>query len=126
MKNISMVMMMAVDTPCAQHEEVIQDHSRKIAKLESRADYKEKMIDSIDLKFEKMDKKIDELLDGFNDFKIQSNKDDTKLELRLKAIETKQETQEDLIKENRDKANQHLAILGVVLSALMLILNFMR
>ena len=118
-------MTMAVDSECI-HEETIQNYSRKIAELETRANYKEKMIDSLDVKIEKMDKKIDVLLEGFNDFKIESNKDDTKLELRLKAIETKQETQDKVIKENRDKGNQYIAIVGVVLSVFMLILTYMR
>ena len=37
------------------HEDEIQTHSRKIEALEVRADYKEKMIDSLNEKMEKMD-----------------------------------------------------------------------
>ena len=119
--------MMVVDTPCTQHEEIIQNHSRKIAELETRADYKEKMIDSLDDKIEKMDKKIDELLDGFNDFKIESNHYDAQLELRLKTIETQLELQEQKIRDNKvdneSRTNRLFLIIGTVLTVITIIVN---
>lgn len=118
---------MAVETPCSQHEEIIQNHSRKIAELETRADYKEKMIDSLDDKMEKMDKKMDELLDGFNDFKIESNHYDAKLELRLNTIETQIELQNQKIRDNKadseSRTNRLFLIIGTVLTIITIIVN---
>lgn len=118
---------MAVDTPCTQHEEIIQNHSRKIAELETRANYKEKLIDSLDDKMEKMDKKIDVLLDGFNDFKIESNHYDAQLELRLKTIETQLELQSQQIRDNKadseSRVNRLFLIIGVTLTVITIIVN---
>jgi uncharacterized coiled-coil protein SlyX len=122
---------MVVDTPCTQHEEIIQDHSRKIAELETRADYKEKMIDSLDDKIEKMDKKIDTLLDGFNDFKIESNHYDAQLELRLNTIETQIELQNQKIRDNKadsdSRVNRLFLVIGTALTVITIIVNvFMK
>ena len=42
-----MTMTPAVETPCTQHEEQIQENSREIAELKARADYKDKRIDEL-------------------------------------------------------------------------------
>lgn len=117
---------MSPDTPCTAHEEQIQSNSRKIAELETRADYKEKMIDSVNNKMEKMDNKLDELLDGFNDFKIQSKQDDAQLELRLKAIETEQQVLKDTDVKNREDSNRRLALVTLILGFLTFYFNFMK
>ena len=97
-------------------EEQIQGQSRKIERLEARADFKEKRLDDLETKIEKMDKKIDELLDGFNDFKMQSNKDDTELELRLTRIETELELQ-------KQTSKTHIAYIGIALTILTILIN---
>ena len=48
-----------------------------------------------------MDKKLDKVLEGFNELKLQSNKDDNQLELRLKAIETELTLQKETAKNNQ-------------------------
>ena len=94
------------------HEEQIQGQSRKIERLEARADFKEKRLDDFEAKMEKMD----ELLDGFNDFKMQSNKDDTDLELRLTRIETELELQKQTNK-------TRIAYIGIALTILTILIN---
>ena len=76
------------DTPCTQHEEQIQANARKIAGLETRADYKDKRIDELNVKIDKMETKLDKLNENVNKLLVQSNQGDTDLELRLKAIDT--------------------------------------
>ena len=49
--------MMVAEYNC-MHEELIQDHSLKINELTSRADYKDKRIDDLYTKMEKMEEKI--------------------------------------------------------------------
>ena len=76
------------ETPCNQHEEQIQENSRKISALETRADYKEKRIDELYLKMEKMDEKIDEINKNVNKIIQSSIESDNELELRLTKLET--------------------------------------
>ena len=100
------------------HEEEIQAHSRKIEALEVRANYKEKMIDSLNEKMEKMDKKLDDIVDTVNQIKLESNSDDTTLELRLTKIETEQKLQKEL-------ATRRLAMAGLGLTVLTIIINIL-
>ena len=100
------------------HEEEIQTHSRKIEALEVRADYKEKMIDSLNEKMEKMDKKLDDIVDTVNQIKLDSNNDDTNLELRLTKIETEQQLQKDL-------TTRRLTMIGLGLTILTIVINVM-
>ena len=103
--------------PCC-HEDEIQTHSRKIEALEVRANYKEKMIDSLNEKMEKMDKKLDDIVDTVNQIKLESNNDDTNLELRLTKIETEQQLQKDL-------TTRRLTMIGLGLTVLTIVLNVM-
>ena len=98
------------------HEDEIQTHSRKIEALVVRADYKEKMIDSLNEKMENMDKKLDDIVDSVNQIKLESNNDDTNLELRLTKIETEQQLQ-------RDMTTRRLTMIGLGLTVLTIILN---
>ena len=111
-----------VDYTCI-HEEQIQGQSRKIAELETRADYKDKRIDDLYVKIDKMDKKLDKVLEGFNELKLQSNKDDNQLELRLKAIETELELQKQTSIDNHNRVSQLLALVGVGLTIITILIN---
>ena len=84
------------------HEEQIQGISRETAELEARADYKEKRIDELNNKINEMDKKLDILVQGFNDFKMDSNKGDVELEIRLKTIETDHKNLKETLKKKEE------------------------
>lgn len=120
------VKMMSIEHNCI-HEEQIQGISRKTAELEARADYKEKRIDELNDKINSMDNKLDILIQGFNDFKIDSQKGDVELELRLKAIETDYQNLKDSIKEKeadeQRRFNNQILIIGAVLTAITIIVN---
>ena len=111
-----------VDYNCI-HEEQIQGQSRKIAELETRADYKDKRIDDLYVKIEKMENKIDTLNDNVNQLILLSNKGDTDLELRLKAIETELEIQKQTNIENHNRVSQLLALIGVGLTIITILIN---
>ena len=85
------------------HEEQIQGQSRKITELVTRANYKDKRIDELYIKIEKMENKLDVLNDNVNKLILQSNQGDTDLELRLKAIETELDLQKKTSLENQDR-----------------------
>ena len=108
------------------YEEQIQGQSRKIERLETRADWKDQRLDEIDKKIEKMDEKIDQLLNGFNDLKLQSNNDDSQLELRLKAIETELEANKNAVQDYRNRFTLILSMITIFFTALTFILNYLR
>ena len=91
------------------HEDQIQGQSRKIERLEARADFKDQRLDEINNKMDKMEEKIDDLSDNVNKLILQSTKDDKNLEMRLTKIETDMENQEQekkaLLEQLRGKEN---------------------
>lgn len=110
-------------------DDQLQTHSRKIERLEARSETREITINEIKKEIDKMDKKLDAILQGFNEFKMESTHDDSKLELRLTTIETKIEANEKAIqeardkeKENRGKVTTQVAVIGVIFSAIMVII----
>jgi uncharacterized coiled-coil protein SlyX len=105
------------------HEEQIQSQSRKITELETRADYKDKRIDDLYTKIEKMENKIDILNDNVNRLILQSQQGDTDLELRLKAIETELALQKQISLENHNRVSQLLAVVGVGLTIITILIN---
>ena len=94
-----------------------------ITQLKVHQDYETQRIDELRDKIDKMDKKLDKVLEGFNELKLQSNKDDNQLELRLKAIETELELQKQTQMDNHNRVSQLLAIVGVGLTIITILIN---
>ena len=116
---------MAVEYDCI-HETLIQNHSTDIQSLKTRADYKDKRIDDLYDKMEKMEKKIDKLNDNVNKLVLQSTTNDSQLELRLKAIETELALTKQAQKDNLDTYRFWLSIVTIALTCLTIYLNFFR
>lgn len=81
------------------HEEQIQGQSRKIAELETRADYKEKMIEDLNQNMKEIKKSMESVEKTITDFTLKSiNDDNTLRELvnkqdnRITALETTNKT----------------------------------
>ena len=106
---------MTINGECL-HEEQIQSQSRKIEALEVRADYKDKRIDDLYDKIEKMETKIDTINDNVNQLILQSNNDDKDLELRLTKIET------DMKNQKRESERKTVWI-GIGLTVLTILIN---
>ena len=79
---------MANETPCTEHEVMIQSNTRDIAALTARADYKEKRIEELSHKMDKMEEKIDKLNENVDKIIQTSIKSDNQLEIRLTKLET--------------------------------------
>lgn len=94
-----------------------------ITQLQVHQDYETQRIDELRTKIDKMDKKLDKVLEGFNELKLQSNKDDNQLELRLKAIETELALQKHTSRENHNRLTQIVAIVGVGLTIITILIN---
>ena len=94
-----------------------------ITQLQVHQDYETQRIDELKIQIDKMDKKLDKVLEGFNELKFQSNKDDNQLELRLKAIETELELQKQTNIDNHNRVSQLLALVGVGLTIITILIN---
>ena len=94
-----------------------------ITQLKVHQDYETQRIDEVKEQIDRMDKKLDKVLEGFNELKLQSNKDDNQLELRLKAIETELEIQKQTSIQNHNRVSQLLAVVGVGLTILTILIN---
>ena len=94
-----------------------------ITQLKVHQDYETQRIDELKIQIDKMDKKLDKVLEGFNELKLQSNKDDNQLELRLKAIETELALQKHTSLENHNRLTQIVALVGVGLTIISILIN---
>ena len=108
------------------YEETILDQSKKIERLETRVDFKHERMSELNDKMDKLTEKIDHLTESMNDLMIQSTKDDSQLELRLKAIETEQKVLKEQTNKNREDFNTRLVIVGIILTVLTIYLNYLR
>ena len=120
---------------CLQHEEQIQELARKTAELEAHASFKEQRIMEIIDDNKRIEGKIDNLTDTVNKVMLNSIKDDNSLNQRVLALETKQQTHDDLLKEfeekrikerkeDREKQNLRIAYLGIGLTILSIVLAY--
>lgn len=127
--------MTPIETPCQDHEAQIQENSRKIAGLETRADYKDKRINELIENNRRIESKLDKLTATVNESILASIKDDNNLNNRVIALETQIKTQNDLLdkykeeqrkqrNEDRQKANLRLAYIGIGLTILTIILSY--
>ena len=115
--------MVANTTPCSEHEEQIQTNKREIAEVKTELKFKEQRIDDLYLKMEKLEAKIDLMNENINQLILQSNKDDTQLELRLKAIETELAIQKQTNIDNHNRVSSLLAVVGVGLTIITILIN---
>lgn len=105
------------------HEDQIQGQSRKIERLEARADFKDQRLDELNSKMDKMEEKLDDLSKDVNKLILQSTKDDQDLELRLKAIETELALQKQTSIDNHNRVSSLLAVVGVGLTIITILIN---
>ena len=68
------------------HEELLQDHSIRIASLEKEIVFKKEKVDDLKKDNQRMEAKIDEIKDSVNEIILTSKKDDDKLDKRLLKI----------------------------------------
>ena len=120
---------------CLQHEEQIQELSRKTAELEAHASFKEQRISELIADNKRIESKIDNLTDTVNKVMLNSIKDDNDLNQRVLKLETKSDTQEKLLQEYEEKAkkqrdderartNLYLSGIGVAIAVLSFIFAY--
>lgn len=106
------------------HEEQINGQSRMIERLTAELDYKKERLDEIKENNRRMETKIDRINENLNGFIQDSDSRDTKLDLRLTKIETRQEVLDKAQKDNRDDFKTWLAIVTVVFGAITIYFNY--
>jgi len=123
------------ETPCTEHENQIQELSRKTAELETRADYKDRRINELIENNKRIESKLDKLTETVNEVIVNSIKDDNDLKQRVITLETKIETQNDVLEkykedsrkqrdEDRQKTNTRLTYISVGLAVLVFVLTY--
>lgn len=108
------------------HENLLQDHSLKIASLEKEIIFKKERLDDFKKDNERMETKIDEIKESVNKIILASKNDDDKLDRRLLKIETRLATQEKLQKDNKDDFNIKLTVITVIFLALTFYFNYIH
>ena len=126
---------MTNETPCIQHEEQIQELSRKTAELEAKNGFKQQRISELIEDNRRIELKIDKLTDSVNDVIVNSIKDDKDLKEEITKLKTKIETQEKYLEkfeakqqkqrdDDRAKTNQYLSYITVGLAILSFVLTY--
>ena len=113
---------MAIEYDCI-HEDLLQSQTKDLERLKTRADYKDKRIDELFIKMEKMEVKIDKMNENIQKLIVKSNKGDTDLELRLKAIETELALQKQTSTDNHNRITTIVALVGVGLTIITILIN---
>ena len=113
---------MTIEYDCI-HEDLLQSQTKDLERLKTRADYKDKRIDELYLKMEKMEEKIDKMNENIQQLILKSNQGDTDLELRLKAIETELALQKQTQLDNHNRVSTLLAVVGVGLTIITILIN---
>lgn len=114
--------MMAVKYDCI-HEDLIQTQSKDLERLKTRADYKDKRIDELYMKMEKMEEKIDKMNENIQKLILKSTEGDTDLELRIKPIETELAIQKQTSIDNHNRVSSIVAVVGVGLTIITIAIN---
>lgn len=109
------------------HEELIQEHSLLIAKLDEKSKYKEQSIMEIKDELKTMNAKIDAINNNVNKLILNSETQDTEIENRIKNLETKIEVYEKFfqtLKDDQEKrSTRQIAIFAVMVTIIGIIVG---
>ena len=97
----------------------------KLAELDAEITFKQKRLNDIDHKIERMDEKIDRLNDSINKLIVKSQQDDNLIERRLVAMETKLHENEKAVQDNRNRFTMIISAITIFFTALTFLFNFM-
>jgi len=109
------------------HEELIQDHSLKIAQLTTKSEYKEQSIMELKEELKEINTKIDVLTENVNKLVLNSESKDIKIDKRVEKLETKIELYERFFNEvktdTNKRNNMQIALYSLIIAVLALIVN---
>ena len=96
----------------------------KLAELDAEITFKQKRLDDIDHKIERMDEKLDKLNENMNEIIQQSIQSDNDIEKRMVAMETKLQENEKAVQDNRNRFTMIISLITIFFTALTFIFNF--
>lgn len=109
------------------HEEQLQGQSRAIERIDAELGYKKERLDELKEDNRRMEEKLDDIKDCLNKMQVASNKNDSELEVRLKAVETKIDDLEQKVDNNKDdidkRTNQAYVKIGLIFTAITIIIS---
>lgn len=120
------------------HEDKILGQSRAIERISAELTYKKERLDELKEDNQRMETKIDDIKDCINQLIVKSNANDSVLETRLIAIETKQADLEQKVddikkdlekkiekheKDNKEETNQKYVRIGLITSGISLLIG---
>lgn len=109
------------------HEEQLQGQSRAIERIDAELSYKKEKLDDLKEDNRRMEEKLDDIKDCLNKMQLQSNKNDSELEVRLKAMETKVDDLDKKVDANKDdidkRTNQSYVKIGLIFTGITILIN---
>lgn len=109
------------------HEEQLQGQSRAIERIDAELSYKKEKLHELKEDNRRMEEKLDDIKDCLNKMQVASNKNDSELEVRLKATETKIDDLEEKVDNNKkdleNRTNQGYVKIGLIFSAIMVVIG---
>jgi len=109
------------------HEEQLQGQSRAIERIDAELSYKKEKLHELKEDNRRMEEKLDDIKDCLSKIQVASNKNDSELEVRLKAVETKIDDLEQKVDDNKEdidkRTNQGYVKIGLIFSAIMVLIG---
>ena len=117
------------------HEDKWGHTEAQVERLETKHEYNQDLIkqmiednrrfeEKLDKKLDTINKKQDNLSKELNEFKLESNKGDTTIDLRLTAVETELELQKEVTKNNYTKLTSIGGVISICLIIFELFLKY--
>lgn len=114
------------DTPLqtCYHENLIQEQSRRLERVEAELKYKREKLDEIKEDNRRMEIKIDDIKDCMNKIVLKSKTGDDDIQNQITALRTRIDTNEKSSETQFNKLATYMAIMGVVLVVIDLFLKY--
>ena len=127
MMNMSLLLVRMMEHSICLHEEQLQGQSRAIERIDAELTYKKEKLDDLKEENRRMEEKLDDIKDCLNKMQVASNKSDSELEVRLKAMETKVDDLDKKVDSNKDdidkRTNQAYVKVGLIFTAITILIN---
>lgn len=115
---------MANEPQTRYHEDLIQDQSRRLERVEAELSYKREKLDEIKEDNRRMETKIDDIKDCMNKIVLKSKTGDDQIQNEITAIKTRLDTNEKASETMFNKLAGYMAVMGIVLVVLDLFLKY--
>ena len=107
-------------------EDTLSHHEAQIQALNTKNNYKHEKIQEILTRQTRFEEKLDQILSELHQQKLDNAKDDSSIDHRLTAIETKQALQDKITEQNYNKTMIIISIVGLFLTGLTILLNYLH